>query len=457
MIGRRAIEAGIGTKISCHSFRATGITEYLRGGGKLEVAQQMANHESARTTGLYDRRNDQVSLDEVERITFEVLLSFTERLLPMSFKQCVLCDRPITAENDSEEHIIPNSIGGRKTVKGFICKECNGSTGREWDAELARQLNSLSLFFGISRDRGEVPPQLFKTTTGEKLWKNADGSLMPHKPQYEENHTESGIQINVNARTWKETRKILKGITAKYPQLDFNEIMATAKIQYDYLEGMLKYNLQVGGHDFGRSIVKSALALAVKSDLDAISCEVARNYLINTDAEACFGYYYERDLIANRPDDVVLHCISVSGNPETRQLLGYVEYFGIHRMVVCLSSNYDGEEFSNTYGINPISSEELDLGVNLSLTPEDILATYRYEKIPEGSLEKAIHKVIPIGMKRSYEQELNRVVRRAYEHALKESGAKEGDVMTEELARTLSRVIAEQVPPFFLRMLRKPK
>jgi hypothetical protein len=40
----------------------------LRNGGKLEVAQQMANHESARTTGLYDNRNDPVSLDEVERI-----------------------------------------------------------------------------------------------------------------------------------------------------------------------------------------------------------------------------------------------------------------------------------------------------------------------------------------------------------------------------------------------------
>ncbi len=68
MIGRRALAAGIMTKIGNHSFRATGITEYLRNGGKLEVAQQMANHESARTTGLYDRRNDQVSLDEVERI-----------------------------------------------------------------------------------------------------------------------------------------------------------------------------------------------------------------------------------------------------------------------------------------------------------------------------------------------------------------------------------------------------
>ena len=68
MIRRRATDAGIETKIGCHSFRATGITEYLRNGGKLEIAQQMANHESARTTGLYDRRADQVSLDEVERI-----------------------------------------------------------------------------------------------------------------------------------------------------------------------------------------------------------------------------------------------------------------------------------------------------------------------------------------------------------------------------------------------------
>ncbi len=68
MIGRRAEDAGVHTKIGCHSFRATGITEYLSNGGKLEVAQQMANHESARTTGLYGRRNDRVSLDEVERI-----------------------------------------------------------------------------------------------------------------------------------------------------------------------------------------------------------------------------------------------------------------------------------------------------------------------------------------------------------------------------------------------------
>ena len=43
-------------------------TVYLLNGGLLEHAQQMAAHESARTTKLYDRRNDQVTLDQVERI-----------------------------------------------------------------------------------------------------------------------------------------------------------------------------------------------------------------------------------------------------------------------------------------------------------------------------------------------------------------------------------------------------
>jgi integrase/recombinase XerD len=70
MIQRRARAAGIDTKVSCHSFRATGITTYLQNGGKLEVAQQMAGHESARTTGLYDRREDNVALDEVERVVY---------------------------------------------------------------------------------------------------------------------------------------------------------------------------------------------------------------------------------------------------------------------------------------------------------------------------------------------------------------------------------------------------
>ncbi|HBE67544.1 MAG TPA: integrase [Planctomycetaceae bacterium] len=68
-IRRRARQAGIATQICPHTFRATGITNYLTNSGQLEVAQQMAAHADARTTKLYDRRNEQISLDEIERIT----------------------------------------------------------------------------------------------------------------------------------------------------------------------------------------------------------------------------------------------------------------------------------------------------------------------------------------------------------------------------------------------------
>ncbi len=68
MIQRRALGAGIETKIGNHTFRATGITAYLKNGGTLERAALMANHASTRTTQLYDRRSDEISLDEVERV-----------------------------------------------------------------------------------------------------------------------------------------------------------------------------------------------------------------------------------------------------------------------------------------------------------------------------------------------------------------------------------------------------
>jgi integrase len=69
MIQRRAGGLGMKVKIGCHTFRATGITAYLEAGGTLENAQAMAAHESPRTTKLYDRTGDEITLDEVERIS----------------------------------------------------------------------------------------------------------------------------------------------------------------------------------------------------------------------------------------------------------------------------------------------------------------------------------------------------------------------------------------------------
>jgi site-specific recombinase XerD len=68
MIKRRAKGAGLPERCSAHTFRATGITVYMGNGGSLEHAQQIAGHSSPRTTKLYDRTDDTVTLDEINRI-----------------------------------------------------------------------------------------------------------------------------------------------------------------------------------------------------------------------------------------------------------------------------------------------------------------------------------------------------------------------------------------------------
>ena len=68
MVKRRAAAAGLPLTTCNHTFRATGITAYLANGGTIEKAQAIAAHESPRTTKLYDRTSDEITLDEIERI-----------------------------------------------------------------------------------------------------------------------------------------------------------------------------------------------------------------------------------------------------------------------------------------------------------------------------------------------------------------------------------------------------
>ncbi len=70
MVKRRARKAGLSPRICNHSFRATGITTYLLNKGTLEQAQRIAAHSSPKTTKLYDRTSDKITIDEIERIIF---------------------------------------------------------------------------------------------------------------------------------------------------------------------------------------------------------------------------------------------------------------------------------------------------------------------------------------------------------------------------------------------------
>lgn len=368
----------------------------------------------------------------------------------ISNKKCVLCDVAITDLNDTKEHIIPNAIGGRKKVKSFICNSCNNKSGNDWDYELAKQLNPLCLFFNIKRERGKPPSQDFETTGDEKLTLNYDGSLDAIKRKYIEKNLGSKVHIQLHAKNNKELKQRLKGIKRKYPQINLNEVLENVIINSSYCSDRLKFDFSLGGSKAGRSIVKSVLALVVESGVSVNECKFALNYLKNDDSEDCFGFYYVRDLLKNRPEGIPIHCIAIKASPKTQTILAYVEYFGIQRIVLCLSKSYLGEELVNTYSINPMDGERLNIEVDLNLSEQDIQQSYVGKMTPRGAVEEAINKVLPIGLKNSYQREKERVLQSAITHAFDNCGLKEGEILKPEHSAKLTGLIMEKLEPFIL-------
>jgi integrase len=71
LVKARAQACGLKKRVCCHSFRATGITEYMNAGGSLEIAQRIAGHSQLSTTKIYDRSRDRLTITEIERVCFE--------------------------------------------------------------------------------------------------------------------------------------------------------------------------------------------------------------------------------------------------------------------------------------------------------------------------------------------------------------------------------------------------
>ena len=370
---------------------------------------------------------------------------------------CAICDKPITKENDSKEHVLPNAIGGRKKITGFICKDCNNESGEDWESELARQLNPLSLFFGIKRDRGTPPAQEFTTTGGESYKLNPDGTMSLPKPIYQIQPFENGVKIQIRARTTKEAKQQIQRAKKQFPNIDEDKLLSNAKEQFTYCSDMLDISPSLGGHNTGRSIVKSALALVVEAGISHNACEHAKGYLLDKGEEACFGYFYNREIVTNRPDGIPLHCVYVKGSPSTNQILGYVELFGAYRLLLCLSSNYTGEAFENSYAINPIDGVPIQLNFELQTTPSEIRDTYDYKAIPNIAYKEAFSRVISTGQKRSAEQEIERVSNRAVDHAIS-SLLKQGEIElnTENMNEFIGK-LWENLEPFALHQARSRK
>lgn len=362
---------------------------------------------------------------------------------------CAICGEKIAPADDSEEHILPGAVGGRRTVRGFLHDGCNHRSGHTWDAALEKQLRPLALHFGVKRQRGRTLRMAITTTAGENFLLDAGGQLEMSRPEIKRTPTPNGETIQVKAGSIAMARDVLEGVKRKYPKLDMRSVLDGFEIQRTYAQGLVRIDLEFGGPESGRSIVKSALALAHDAGLPIDQCGNALAYLRDANAEPCFGYQYVNDLVDGRPPATPLHCVAIDANPSTGLIFGYVEYFGIHRAVVCLGQGYAGERLKAVYALDPRTGETLDVAVHLDFGVADIQAIYDYEHYDEEKRQEAFGAVFGPALNDHHAAERERVVRDSLNFAWANCGSVPDQPLTAEHLARLTELFADKATPWW--------
>lgn len=362
--------------------------------------------------------------------------------------QCTLCREKITTKNYSREHIVPQSIGGRAKVGGFICKACNNRTGAEWDRPLFDQYHWLSLVLGISRESGTLPPALtVKTEDGRDFKMSSDGGLSLAKPVISSS-PESGA-IAFTARNRREARQILTGYKRRFPYLDVDGALDGAIETTTLLDAPLKQSLQFGGPWALRSTVKSALAFAFRQKANMTACASAISYLSGTGTMPNVAAFYSRDLVDNRPAGTLCHIVSVQSDVAERRLVGYVEYFSVTRFIVILSEDYSGPSVSGVYAVDPSTGKEVSLSVDLALSDAEVAAIESDKGAFEG-LQDALDRAMPILLKKREERSREFEISKIVDEAFQQSGAEPGAILDEQQTRRVISYVSSEAAKLYV-------
>lgn len=314
---------------------------------------------------------------------------------------CTLCDAAITLDNQTEEHVIPQSIGGHLKIKNFICRICNNKFGHSWDNILADQLAFFSTSLNIIREK-KLPSYLVTDIDNKQYLKHPEGDFFLVRPVTNvDSNADGSLNIHIQAPNQKIAKQILKKVSKEYNLSDENQNLMLKNLtnKISPMDKVIKGEINFGGEESGRSLVKTALALAFTMDIDLDQCDLAKEYLLNS-GTPCFGYFYSpnRDFVKNRNKNIPFHCVYIKADSQLGRIFGYIEYFGTFRVVLSLATNYKGETKEAIYCIDPTSKQTIDLKLDLDLSDDDIERIYNYEiydlDVYQESIGKLLDKVI---------------------------------------------------------------
>ncbi|WP_124221421.1 HNH endonuclease [Aquisalibacillus elongatus] len=225
--------------------------------------------------------------------------------------ECYVCNNDLTKENETEEHIILNAIGGKLKSKKLVCKDCNSKFGFEIDNILAEQLNPIANLLDVKRDRGQ-PRSIKGTYQNKEILIEPGGKMKLARPYFDLDKNHFKIQTS----STKQARQVLNGLKRKYKQIDIEENLNNAKRNKSYLPSVT-ININFGGENTSRALCKMAVNYfifnggnrnEIKHLLPFINGEKAEE-------EVEVYYFYPKSEVFNKGDNDIYHSLISLVNP----------------------------------------------------------------------------------------------------------------------------------------------
>jgi len=367
--------------------------------------------------------------------------------------KCYVCDKDITPETETDEHIIINAAGGRLKSKKLICVTCNSRFGQEIDSVLAKQLNSLANMLMIKRHRGEPQPILGdKESTGEQYLLEVGGKPRLSKPIVTKRTEAEKTSISVRARSEKELREILKGIAKKHPHFDVEEAMKSATWRNEYFSEPISVDTEVGGKEVFRAVCKCATNFFIYLNGDVLQIKHLIPFIEGLEERDIVWMHYQDDLYELNSNEC-FHLIHLIGKEKEGILYCYVDYFNTYKYLVLLNDNYKGVEINQSYCFDLINVVPIERTSKIDYDKQTLLKFFTHkDSKPFERVKKSFDHSLAIGIKRQDEFQRGQILERAIQNSL--GKYPEGTNITEQMLDEVINEIAETIVPY---LLKEPK
>ena len=287
---------------------------------------------------------------------------------------CYSCGVPFDKTNNSQEHIINNSIGGKLRSRSLLCKGCNEGFGSGIDQVLNKQLGILVDHLGVNRQRERKNIAI--------PMKASDGSIKMVAKQLK--------PLARLTTSFPDGKKVVEFV----PEEEFNKRVAEKKaelskkyktineVYYTELPGKELYTIKnslsdeevdigFGGDEYYQSITKMAVNYYLKQSYDVQWVGEAIRMIKGEIANDLTFYYYPNPIhyaVHEFEEYEVSHIIHIRGIPEKGYLYAYVELFNMQNVLIRLNMNYSGPEINDTYSFDLLKGREIEKQINVKLT-----------------------------------------------------------------------------------------